>query len=103
MSSGVAIPCNATYISTTYLQELNFNMTTLCASNCSGTSSLVIKVTNLLNWPDATPQTTGTLEFYLTTSASLALSSGSTAFSTITSLTAYPISDCSVTRTPNYT
>jgi len=55
MTTGITIPCNATYISTTYLSELNFNMTSLCGSNCSGSSTMTIQITNLLNWPDTTP------------------------------------------------
>ncbi len=105
MTTGVSIPCTATYSATTFLTELNFNATTLCSSNCSAASLVTIRVTNLLNWPDTTPQTSGTLEFAITTSAatgSLAMSSGSIAFSSVIPLTAYPI-DCTVTRTPNFT
>lgn len=88
MTTGITIPCNATYISTTYLSELNFNMTSLCGSNCSGSSTMTIQITNLLNWPDTTPQTTGNIEYYLTTSNSLQLSSGSITFASVTALTA---------------
>jgi len=101
MTSGVSIPCNATY-SATVLSELNFNMTSICSSNCSGTSIMTIKVSNLLNWPDTTNQSPGSLDIYLTTSGSLALTSGTTPFSSITALSPYPI-DCTVTRTPNFT
>lgn len=56
---------------------------------------MIIKITNLLNWLD-TSTLSGTLDFTFTTSAGLALSSGSLDYTSITALTAYPI-DCTVT------
>jgi hypothetical protein len=63
---------------------------------------MVIKITNLMNWPDISTLSSGTLELYFTTSSNQALSSGTINYSTITQLTPYEIA-CTVTRTPNYT